>query len=252
MSFFRFKKKPVQEKKLMYVNDMPIGVTIYHENRNNCRVSIGKSGVTIRLSNHMTDTEKEMQTQKFLVWCKGKLQEKPEILTKKVRNYTDGMVLELFDRALEISIHYKKVAKASGSIKLGQIIIVLPEGLAEEEQQQICSMLVAKILAKIYKPIIWNKLLELNNTCNFGSLKSLRLKNNASNWGSCSNKGNINISVRLFLANEGAVNYVLIHELAHLQHQNHSSKFWNLVEKFCPDYEIHEQWLKQNSHLCIV
>jgi predicted metal-dependent hydrolase len=56
--------------------------------------------------------------------------------------------------------------------------------------------------------------------------------------------------VRLFFAPENVVNYVLLHELAHLKHPNHSKKFWDLVEKVCPNYKEYEVWLKQNAHLC--
>jgi predicted metal-dependent hydrolase len=252
MPFFRFKNKPTKEKKLAYLNEAPVVVHIIHENRSNCRVSIGKSGITIRLSNYMTTGQKEEQTQKFLQWCEKKIKEKPEILAKKVRHYHDGMELNLFDRKLLLQISTKNVEKASGSIKGDMLMLVMPEGIGEEEMQQISSMLVSKMLARIYKPIVWKKILHFNELHGFGKVNGIRMKNNASNWGSCSTKGNINISVRLMMANEAAVDYVIIHELAHLKEANHSSRFWKIVEQACPDYKIHERWLKENSRLCII
>ncbi|HLC81444.1 MAG TPA: M48 family metallopeptidase [Candidatus Nanoarchaeia archaeon] len=76
------------------------------------------------------------------------------------------------------------------------------------------------------------------------------LKYNASNWGSCSNSGNINISTRIIFAPGEIIDYVCIHELAHLQEKNHSPKFWKLVEQALPDYKEKQKWLKENSDKC--
>jgi len=60
-------------------------------------------------------------------------------------------------------------------------------------------------------------------------------------WGSCSSRGSLNFSWRLVLAPIEAVDYVVIHELAHLKHRNHSKEFWAEVARMCPDYK---KWLK--------
>lgn len=252
MLFSRFSKKPLKERKYVVFGQTQLPVNIYHENRQNNRVTIGKSGITIRLSNYFSEVEKNEQIQQFLHWSFKKLEEKPDFFQKKTREYADEMLLNLFDRTLTVRILDKKVAKASGMMKGNEIYIVLPESEDHETKQALCAKIVLKILSKIYKPIIRQKLEAFNQQFEFGKLNNLTIKNNSSNWGSCSTRGNINISARLLLANEGAVNYVLIHELAHLREPNHSDKFWMWVKKACPDYKIHELWLKQNSHLCIL
>lgn len=68
-------------------------------------------------------------------------------------------------------------------------------------------------------------------------------------WGSCSTQGNINFSWRLIMAPKEIVDYVIAHEVAHLLHKNHSSKFWNCVEKMIPDYKNHNLWLRKNGFL---
>ena len=64
-------------------------------------------------------------------------------------------------------------------------------------------------------------------------------------WGSCSSKGNLNFSWRLMLADEGAIDYVVVHELAHLREMNHSPRFWAVVEAAMPDYRQRRLQLKR-------
>lgn len=63
-------------------------------------------------------------------------------------------------------------------------------------------------------------------------------------WGSCTSAGHISLNWKLVFAPEDVIDYVLIHELAHLRHQNHSKSFWDLVREFDEDMEAHRQWLK--------
>ena len=66
-------------------------------------------------------------------------------------------------------------------------------------------------------------------------------------WGSCSREGNLNFNCMLMLAPPEIRDYVVIHELCHRKHLNHSADFWAQVEAHCPDYRIHRKWLKENG-----
>ncbi len=78
--------------------------------------------------------------------------------------------------------------------------------------------------------------------------KHVRFGNQKSRWGSCSSRGTISINWRLIGAPLYVIDYILIHELAHLQHMNHSERFWTLVRRYCPDYETSEKWLKEKQN----
>ncbi|MGE4319565.1 MAG: M48 family metallopeptidase [Deferribacterales bacterium] len=58
-----------------------------------------------------------------------------------------------------------------------------------------------------------------------------------SRWGSCSGRGNISLSIYLMKLSERAIEYVIVHELCHLKHHNHSKNFWDEVKKYIPDYQ---------------
>lgn len=77
----------------------------------------------------------------------------------------------------------------------------------------------------------------------------IRIKDQRSRWGSCSAKGNLNFNFRLIMAPDEIADYVVVHELCHLIHMNHSKDFWNCVESVLPDYKKRRQWLKINAAL---
>ncbi len=66
-------------------------------------------------------------------------------------------------------------------------------------------------------------------------------------WGSCSSKGNLNFNWKLMMMPEVVIDYVVVHELAHRKHMDHSSSFWREVEKTLPDYRERKAWLKKNG-----
>ncbi|WP_428023165.1 M48 family metallopeptidase [Arcobacter sp.] len=74
--------------------------------------------------------------------------------------------------------------------------------------------------------------------------KNIKYRNNKSRWGSCSYDNTINLNLNLLKFPANVIEYVVIHELAHIKHKNHSKKFWDLVEMYCPKYKECEKLLK--------
>lgn len=73
------------------------------------------------------------------------------------------------------------------------------------------------------------------------------IKDQKTLWGSCSAKGNLNFNRRVARAPAEIVDYLVIHELAHLLEMNHSKRFWAHVARQCPDYKAHRKWLRLNG-----
>jgi hypothetical protein len=67
-------------------------------------------------------------------------------------------------------------------------------------------------------------------------------------WGSCTSKNNLNFNWRLIKAPLFVIEYVIVHELAHLIEPNHSSRFWNIVKTQVPKFSKAKEWLKNNGH----
>ena len=75
----------------------------------------------------------------------------------------------------------------------------------------------------------------------------LRLSSARTRWGSCSSLGTLSLTWRLILTPPESIDYVIVHELAHLLHKNHSKQFWDKVAEMMPDYAPRAAWLKQHS-----
>jgi len=73
---------------------------------------------------------------------------------------------------------------------------------------------------------------------------SVKITSAKTRFGSCSGKNSICFSYRLMLYPEKAIDYVVVHELAHIKHKNHSKKFYSLIEKYMPDYKERQVLLK--------
>lgn len=85
----------------------------------------------------------------------------------------------------------------------------------------------------------WLKQLSLQCQLPFNQLS---IRNQSTRWGSCSHEKNINLNVKLLFLPRDIAQYILIHELCHTKHLNHSEKFWQLLETFVPEYQF---WIKQ-------
>jgi len=77
--------------------------------------------------------------------------------------------------------------------------------------------------------------------------EKLELRNQRTRWGSCSTGGTISLNWRLIMAPPDVVDYLVVHELAHLTEQHHGSEFWKFVGDYIPDYKEKAEWLEKNS-----
>ena len=80
-------------------------------------------------------------------------------------------------------------------------------------------------------------------------VRHVTVRNQRSRWGSCSRHGTISLNWRLVQAPASVRDYIILHELAHLRHMNHSRRFWAEVARLCPEFEHAERWLKAHSSL---
>ncbi|MFC1708829.1 M48 family metallopeptidase [Candidatus Omnitrophota bacterium] len=112
-----------------------------------------------------------------------------------------------------------------------------------------------RVFIEWYRKEAYKKIEERLNWYSYLSgLKCSRfnITNAQKRWGSCNAKGNLCFSWRLIMAPLRVLDYVVVHELAHLEERNHSIKFWSKVKIIMPDYEKYNYWLRDNEYLLAV
>ena len=100
-----------------------------------------------------------------------------------------------------------------------------------------------KRLKKLEQEYIPPKVLEFSNIMGLYP-NSVKITSAKTRHGSCSGKNNLCFSYRLMRYPKAAVDYVIVHELAHIKHKNHQKEFYKLIEKYMPDYKARERILK--------
>ena len=126
----------------------------------------------------------------------------------------------------------KKADRKNISVRLskGKINIVYPSelNLASKELQTGIRRGIERALKIEAKEYVPNQVIELADKYEF-KLNKLAIKNIKSRWGSCSRKNNINLSIHLMRLPNHLIDYVILHELVHTVHHNHSIRFWTML-----------------------
>ncbi len=95
------------------------------------------------------------------------------------------------------------------------------------------------------RALVCERLAHLNQPYNF-TYGRIAIRNTKTTWASCSKKGNLNFNYRVVYLGQDLLDYLIVHELCHLQEFNHSKRFWELVARTVPDYKTLRRQLKQN------
>jgi predicted metal-dependent hydrolase len=177
-------------------------------------------------------------------WIKNKilLQKKIKQLPKK--KFIDGEVFKFLGKDLILKININDVIRTY--IKNDYICLDLKNNSKnnrdkiKKELELFYRSFSEKILKE--KTLIESKKMNLK-------VEKIKVRSYKNRWGSCSSNGDISYNWKLIMAPEKIINYVIIHELCHLIHFNHSRNYWKEVSKKLPNYRKSKEWLKSNQYL---
>ncbi|MFT4536251.1 MAG: putative metal-dependent hydrolase [Saprospiraceae bacterium] len=238
---------------IVNIDGQEVPFKVHIERRNSVRVSFGRSCINLRIPSSLSGGARERHFADAVKWVKGHSQKNPNALNKyKVKDYDEIPNIAIYGESLPIIITYKNRQSGSGkyNLKKKSIDLSLPNAITGIEKDKMVKSLLSRVCGQLFLPKVTARVMEINDKCFHKEIKSVNLKYNKSNWGSCSTASNVNLSTRLLFAPFDVIDYVIVHELAHLYEMNHSTKFWNIVRQIMPDYKEKEKWLRLNGALC--
>jgi len=240
-----------EHKEIIHGIEVPFKIFI--ERRKSVRASFGRSCINIRIPAHLSSSAKEKHLAKSIQWVIDHASKKPEsLLPYKLENYDTKEFIEIYNKKINLDLVYedRKTGRGDYNPKTETIKLLLPSQIEGQEKNKMIKQLLSRVCANVFGPDLEKRVHEINDKCFHKNIKSVNLKYNKSNWGSCSSATNLNFSTRLLFAPKPVIDYVIIHELAHLYEMNHSSRFWNIVHQVMPSYKEKEAWLKKYGSTC--
>ena len=197
----------------------------------------------------LTKVEIEAEIHKVKDWCKTEFQKNPDLLNRfRVIIYQNGEFIRVFGQNFKLLFFREQRKGLTGKLtKENYVELRIPTDADEYLVQEAIGKLLSRIFSSYFLKDIVDRVNYFNRTYFQEPIQNIRLKNNQSNWGSCSSKRNINLSSRLLFAPTEVLDYVIVHELAHLKEMNHSPRFWKIVYDVMPDYKEKEKWLSEHG-----
>jgi len=239
------------DRDLLEVNGVLYPVKVHYDRRPHCTVTVRQGGINIRIPSSRNRKERSKKLSELKRLVAEKISKDPGRFKHIAqRSYNDGDRLVVGDDEYTLHISYKDKKSSSAVIEGNTIRLLISLNLSPGMRNDHISTLISRCVAQRRIDELRKKVAELNRLHFNQPLKKISFKHNRSNWGSCSRAGNINISTRLLFAPDDVLEYVCVHELAHLIEPNHSSRFWGLVKSAMPDYREKIKWLKENGNRC--
>lgn len=243
-------KKVHEQRDTLHFGDLKVPVRIITESgRHSIRASITSKAFFIRLPHQLSASERAEQLQKMLQWAKDLYAEKPEAFAHfRVLEMASQYKFKVREEVYTITmVEHNRRSHRILKTGEGQLVVYFNPADPRASSGKILPKLLAKFFGGAYLPIVAARVLELNAKHFQKNINNVKLSDTYSRWGSCSHKGNINLATRLLLAPDEVLDAVIIHELAHLVEQNHSSRFWAQVERALPNYLEYDEWLKDHG-----
>lgn len=174
-------------------------------------------------------------------WIKEKIALHREAQPKSTKQFVSGESFSYLGRNYRLKVHQGNYQP----IKLinGRFAITLRAGVENPD-------LIQDSLFSWYKQhaeLKFNEKAKRYSKMMGVKFNSVGLKDYKSRWGSCSVEGDITFNWKIIMAPNRIVDYVVVHELCHLVHHDHSPKFWREVERTMPNYTECKEWLKQHG-----
>ena len=250
------KRTPIsREKRTINISGEQISYTLQRSTRRRRTIQIQldpESGLKVLVPHTLTDSEIEDFLLKRSDWI---LKHRTDVEVHEGRfDWAEGGLMQLRGNPIQVVVRERDVNDVGRdlpptvvkSLEGETVTVIIPPDMPQEEKSKV----VKKWLMGWYRQEAWDYL--KSRVAEYGNVmgvkpSQLKLSNAKKRWGSCSGKRSINLNWRLIMLDDWLIDYVVVHELAHLVELNHSPGFWGVVARVLPDHPELRRRLRAQS-----
>ncbi len=231
------------------VHGKALGVRIIRARIRNSYARVKDGNIVISVPERFSDRKINEVASSLYTRLAKALQRKPGryMGMSKLRFY-DGQKVPVLGNEFEISIRSAPISRPRSRHRGSTISIVLPEAMDRAEKDDYAAKIIRKKITKAIHPQLVSIVNGINSRHFNSEIEGIRIRDNATLWGSCSRNNDITLNFRLLYAPQRILEYVIVHELAHTKVKRHSQRFWDLVGSIIPDHKERRRWLKNNAY----
>ena len=219
----------------------PLQYSVTRSQRKTVALYVRNNVVEVRAPHFVSKQDIHKWVESKQSWIEKRLQQQQQKHIERPKIHHGHSLLFMGEQR---QIHIQS-GKNSVDERHGHLVIHSKHPEDEEKNQA----LLERWLKKEAQHYINERCLELANIMQVeDQISAIKYRKTKSKWGHCTNRGVLQFNWLIIMAPVEVIDYLLIHELSHLSHMNHSRQFWQRVADFCPDYEEHKKWLNQQGH----
>ena len=168
-----------------------------------------------------------------------------DILDPTPRRFTDGERLYYLGEQIPIIADTALDGRVSVSLEDGAFQISTPTGISEEDRAAAVKEVVERWYRREAARLLPEIVERWQSRVSRKKPTQVLIRSQRRRWGSCSSDGSIRLNCRIIMAERALIDYVVVHELAHLAVMDHSPRYWNVVKRALPDYKARRKRLNE-------
>ena len=200
--------------------------------------------VTIRAPQRVPDADIQELIARKAAWLRRKLAKHAEAKRLTTRAFVDGETFLFLGERYPLQV--RDGPKARAELKTGVFVVHVRRAHSTERHARSIRAAFIRWYKAEAARLIEDRVRQYAERMKL-SPGQVSFRDYKSMWGKCTSDGDLTFNWKLVMAPLDIVDYVVVHELAHLLFLNHSAEFWSVVETAIPDYRLHRKWLNDNG-----
>ena len=235
-----------RELRQLLVSGTPLNYSLrYSQRSRRLRISISDDGVTLVLPVGYPEREGEKFLAGNMDWVMQQLERRQKLATKNAHSRLPKDIFLLRGSAVRVEIREEpgRISRARVEEKGDRVYLYLPAG-----KSSAAPVVLERWLRELARAEIEAGVAQQARRMRL-SPKAVTIRDQKTRWGSCSSRGTLSFNWRLIMVPPTVMEYVIIHELAHMKEPNHSADFWQVVAAYYPAHKEARAWLRKNAAL---